>query len=1421
MEESKVWLEMHLHVELPNSSELEEFLRNGVILARLANFFAPECIPERKIYDFDYKQLKKKGLHFKYTDNIVNFFKALTYIGFPKVFYPETTDIYDMKNMPKLIYCIHALSYYLSKLGIAHPIQDLFGQVQFSDAELNKVSESLKKYGVQMPAFSKIGGILASELSEDDAALHAAILLINEAIENNDELLFLDRLKNPSAQLFGVNDECRNDYFVKMSKMRSEKISKISGKENEVDVYDRILTQKEIQSCLSMINKEKKLIQITHAARINDENKLINCLTCRDLGARGVLYDNRDLYLKHMNKAVMKQSDDYIFDLETVNELVSKGNLDADLRKRVVQFVTALNEDIMELDCDKLNYYIEKYKVDLGDFNEQNIDSYVQWIKNALEIKIKDTNDLNVGLWFDEIKKCIFDANSAIKDSKVLIDTIEKLNQSGMSVNEMDLKQLDKWLNDLSLHGIVSDCLKLFANSIQETVLKQNFVEWNGWTEHRLIQNSLLFCYNYNDKKYLWFKKADLQENHGYINREKIQLLINEISTKHDYELYLIANTSQIEMIQSFIRAYQTRKAYLQRPHILTLQSFTRLLKVLNLYIKTNEFNKKNKKEIEALSTIFKSLLVRNQFKKQYSLFKNNIDKIQSIQNVIRAGLAYRDYNNLVHSDNPPCNAVCRFVRLLEVDSNDIKEENELERLRNNVIKMIKQVGDKENENRDFDVRIGLLVKNKLKLQDVIASNAGKSKKFSEQFLPTITKEKQVLVDKLGTLFYTLQMNPEYTAQLILRFFGDRNSKFIKETCFALYNYGTYLRDEYTLLKMFSRAMSLEVETKIESLQEFLRGDPLITKIVVNYYRNSKAQTWLEEIISDCVKDIVNNKYSINTNPLDIYKQWISQMETETGEATSYPYDVDTQTAMSYDEVKKRLSVNISNMKEVCTKFVTAITSSASKMPYGVRYVARVLFDSLKQQFPNEEESSYFKVISNFLYYRLINPAIVSPDTFNMLTSAEISAEKRKNLASISVVIQRSASHNFSVNSSSDNPMFTLNDYMANTWNKMVNWFNECIQIDTLETHFNIDEFTDQTAINRPELNLTIGQIIEVHGMLKNYIVEHNVSEDDPIVIAMNDIGELPNASDLIERKKSMADISEEQLSEMAKNVSFLLPLIPPKIQDQDNEQIKRHLFNETIKLVVDLMNFETTNNFGLLLNKQFSIAKEKEFAKLQTRRSESSSEFKQNIDVITPMLTLKETQEKIKENTLKLEELGIIIKSENYETLVMLVAKEIRNRRLYRKNRRFDLLRMRSALDNLNAKDKYLDEQKDYYQQYIQACVANLNTSKKSKSSKNKKIVKYNAAELYKQGVVLEVEGLPTHKFKNVQFEICTTEVPGTFLISAKLYGVSIDSMQLVFQDLLQLQYENVSVISMFDRAKINVNLLIYTINKKFYSKK
>ena len=74
----------------------------------------------------------------------------------PAIFYPETTDIYDMKNMPRLCYCIHALSMHMFKLGLAPQIHDLEGQLKFTAEEITAMQDTDIK---QRSLIDKISGL--------------------------------------------------------------------------------------------------------------------------------------------------------------------------------------------------------------------------------------------------------------------------------------------------------------------------------------------------------------------------------------------------------------------------------------------------------------------------------------------------------------------------------------------------------------------------------------------------------------------------------------------------------------------------------------------------------------------------------------------------------------------------------------------------------------------------------------------------------------------------------------------------------------------------------------------------------------------------------------------------------------------------------------------------------------------------------------------------------------------------------------------------------------------------------------------------------------------------------------------------------------------------------------------------------------
>lgn len=51
-------MEACLNEELPLPTELEEALRNGVLLAKLGHCFAPKTVPLKKIYDLNQERYK-------------------------------------------------------------------------------------------------------------------------------------------------------------------------------------------------------------------------------------------------------------------------------------------------------------------------------------------------------------------------------------------------------------------------------------------------------------------------------------------------------------------------------------------------------------------------------------------------------------------------------------------------------------------------------------------------------------------------------------------------------------------------------------------------------------------------------------------------------------------------------------------------------------------------------------------------------------------------------------------------------------------------------------------------------------------------------------------------------------------------------------------------------------------------------------------------------------------------------------------------------------------------------------------------------------------------------------------------------------------------------------------------------------------
>ncbi|XP_069734794.1 ras GTPase-activating-like protein IQGAP3 [Phaenicophaeus curvirostris] len=1608
LEEAKRWMEACLGEELPSPTELEESLRNGVLLAKLGHCFAPTVVPLKKIYDREQMRYKAAGLHFRHTDNINYWRDAMSHVGLPSIFHPETTDIYDKKNMPRVVYCIHALSLYLFKLGLAPQIQDLYGKVDFTEEEINNMKRELEKYGLQLPAFSKIGGILANELSVDEAAVHAAVLAINEAVDRGVVAQTMEALQNPNAMLLNLRQALAGAYQEMLHQAKLEKGSNARNRYLQVipegeDIYDRCLTQAEIQGNINKVNVHGALEEVDNALENQDAPALYCALQDPVLALRCLQRDNLDWYLEQLRmdreqKALElgyvdlleleeveagilvanKKGEEERAMLEAVsriNAAIRRGTAPATLealrdpaaqlpdvcplaaslyqhqlgllqrqhpRGELVQeelfvavemlsavalvnraldtrdpqglwsslvssalglsgvedanaqryfedllqlkgqrkeagseflswndiqdgvnhtnssvqdendrvlAVRLINEALMQTDPEKTLAALLLPAAALPDVNLPTARRYHHVLTRARRLKAQATEDDGAVLWWEEIQEGVCRANQDTVAARRMALGTAAINQA---IKEGKAAQTLRVLRnpDVALCGVVSACAPAYQEQLAALMAtkRQSGSEKPRWIRHRLADGAEFYL-SLQTFEGTWQRPRDGGLNTTHLSREEIQSVITRVTAEHDRERLWEANVAFVVKLQARLRGFLVRRDFVARRHVqreqwlaaTRIQVRWRSYKQRRAYLERLRYLQANADAAIKIQAGVRMWLARRKYQERLRYFRHNIKAVIKIQAFVRANKARGDYRMLVHARSPPLSIVRRFIHLLEQSQRDFWEEAEVLRLQEEVVKRIRANQQLEIDLDLMDIKIGLLVKNRITLQEVVSHCKKLTKKNKEQLsemmaidkqkgLKSLSKEKRQKLEAYQHLFYLLQTQPVYLARLIFQMPQNKSTKFMESVIFTLYNYASNPREAYLLLQLFKAALQEEIRSKVDHVHEILTGNATVIRMVVSFYRNGRGQNALRQILGGPVQEVLQDKtLSIRTSPVDIYKAWINQTESQSGQTSNLPYEVSPEQALSHPEVQRRLDISIRNLLVMTDKFVSAITSSVDKIPYGMRYVAKILRTSLVEKFPKAPLEEIDKIVGNLLYYRFMNPAVVAPDGFDIVdisAGVTLHPDQRRSLGSIAKVLQHAAARRPFEGENAH--LCGVNQYLEDTHHKFRRFISAACCVPEPEERFNVDEYSEMVVVAKPVIYITVGELINTHKLL----LEHQDSiapyHGDPLHELLEDLEELPTIQSLVgENVASSADSSAEQMLSQLSKMEISLTLtgkLVPAASSEENDT--RSLLLSTKQMLVDVIQSQPGDSLPEILWTRASEREEASHDHLMRRQAlqeaQTPAKLKRNRSLAANrQLSLEEKKRKIIRNLRRLESLGLVDSAHQYQEIIDELAKDIRNQRRYRQHRKGELLKLRQTLQALNAKTLFYEEQIDYYNQYIKTCLDNLAASNKV-SRKNKKLqtLHYTAARLFEKGVLLEIEDLPLSQFRNVIFDIIPCEESGRFQVKAKFMGIDMERFEMHYQDLLQLQYEGVAVMKMFDKAKVNVNLLLFLLNKKFFKK-
>ncbi|TAQ85433.1 hypothetical protein B7494_g6254 [Chlorociboria aeruginascens] len=1380
--EAKEWIEDILKKPIPPIVQLEEALRDGVTLAEIVE----ALYPERRIRIFHHPKLQ-----YRHSDNIAAFFRFLNEVELPELFRFELIDLYEKKNIPKVIYCIHALSWLLYRKGIVDfRIGNLVGQLEFEHHELEAMQKGLDKAGVSMPSFGNMGADFGVEPAPDP-----------EPIETEEERIDRELGENEMAIL--------------------DLQAQIRGAAVRMQLGD---TMQRLWDAERMITEVQSMIRGDFARQISEYRLSMRIFAINlQSGARGFLLRQR-------------QSDRQSFWKSGEGEILSLQNL--------IRAKKARDE--------------------------------VRVTKSQLRHQETMVRELQANIRGALARKRLAAQEKETRSMAGPIIGLQAAVRGMLLRNYVSEDQEDLWREEASISSIQAFARAMLTRgqvSLQEQALQASSPIWRAL--QAVSRGNLLRQKSSQDRTDLkkhseafttiqaFIRAAAVRQDvaetlsalkHEESSVQEVQTFIRGVLLRRnvaaDYEAMKV-ETLKITQLQAFGRASLLRQRTtgllenlrLHTAEIIQLQSVARGVLLRNDIGMVLGELEAEEESIIAFQAAARACLVRSRFQEKKRFFKENMEKVVKIQSFVRGRLQGEAYKSLTTGKNPPVNTVKNFVHLLNDSDFDFNEEIEFERLRKTVVQQVRQNEVAEQYIDQLDVKIALLVKNKITLDEVVkhqknfGGHSGNllvstSMVSGNQYdLKALNKNSRKKLESYQQLFFTLQTQPQYLARLFKRLreqgTAERDCKRVQTLMMGLFGYAQKRREEYYLLKLITRSVKEEVDG-LSSVQEYLRGNFFWSKLLANYNRSPRDRKYLRELLGPLILEniIEDPALDLESDPMQIYRSAINNEELRTGRASQRPLDIPRELAIKDPETRDMFIDHLRDLREICDHFLLAWEKLIHKMPYGMRFVCQQMFEALCERFPREPQQHLLQIVGNWIWKFYLQPTLTAPETMGVV-ERQLTPLQKRNLGEVAKVLGQICSGRLF--GGENIYLQPLNAYIGDSIDRIGIIFSAMISVSDAESTFDIDEFNDLYARTKPTLYIKMADIFSIHNLIATDLPHICPNRDDILREIVQELGSAKN------NETEMSGVSSTEIQ----------MILNPKLHDvEDPEAEVKALFMETKRCILYIIRIQSGPNLMEILvrpitreddQKWYALLRE-EFAEgSKTRGAYSDANTLADIK----SMSYKELKRTALENVMRLEQFGRISRHNHYQDILNAIALDIRTKSRRRVQRQRELDGVRLTLGNLSEKAEWLESQRKSYDNYIEQAMMTLQKKGKKRflmpfskqynherelerSGRKPKFgsFKYSAHTLSDKGVLVSWKGYSDREWDKINLTISCDEV-GVFFIEGSKGSIQMPgaSAQVPMDSLLAAQFANHQYMDLFEGCmRLNVNLFLHLLYKKFY---
>ncbi|KAF4574634.1 hypothetical protein EYR36_005982 [Pleurotus pulmonarius] len=1372
--EAQQWIEGCLGEELGfGVVEMEEGLRNGVVLAKLVRVFQGESAV-RRIYE-------APKLDFRHSDNINIFFNFVREIGLPECFIFELTDLYEKKNLPKVVYCIHALSHLLARRGMAERIGDLYGHLKFSDDQLQKTQKGLSDAGVPMPNFGNIQRELAKEINEEPE------VEVETEEERRDRLLMENEDSIIAAQSLFRGFLARKDQTNLQMRMR---------------LADRYVVKLQAQFRGTLARRAR-------AQHRQSQLQLLPWIISVQARARGVLF-RRQWYLKVRR---IKASVPHVVKVQAQ----LRGIL---LRRRFAKLKAALR---------KSNVSVTKLQSIARARIAQNAHNEI-----AKTFAIPLVHRSVVGLQAH--------ARGALARRKVarLYASLKRTEPYVASVQAQCRALLvrRRFHNQLAkLEDVTNVIIRIQAAARTFLAKKRLLALIRGL---RRATSTLVGLQARARAKLARQKHINLQKA---LVHAKTIVAVNSFQARARAAL---ARKRHQELHRELEFYY---------PEMVGLQAATRGALVRLEYRAWRDHLNSSYPVATILQAMLRGTLFRKKFRAKMEYFRVNLSKVVKIQSLFRAKETREQYRQLTMGTNVTTGTIKNFVHLLDDSEADFQDEIKVERLRKRVVESIRENQVLETDLNDLDVKIALVVDNAKSLEEILkarrrlggdsaAVHAARTSLLAAHSDPfsgaaSLDREAKRKLELYQQLFYLLQTRGDYLSRLFTELSADdiseENRKFTERVVLTLFGYGQDRREDYLLLKVFQHAIRDEVNGA-SSIEDVVTGHPMYMNIAVHYVRR-KQVIYVRDTLQGVIREVIDTEdLDLEADPSLIHRTRIDVEELKSGVPSGVRKNLPFHEALNDPATRAEYIRHLQVLQWWTEAFVTALTASIKKMPYSMRYLARETLSAVRERFPGASEESYAACVARLIYYRYINPAIITPETFEIVGKT-IDIGSRKNLAQISKILtQITHGREFTEDTPSYIP---INDYVTKAIGQMTSWLLEVANVADAESTFHAHEFLDVTAQPKP-IYISPNEIYTIHGLLSQHLAHLAPSSDDTLRVIISELDGVPHLNDELKDARDQA---------------ITLELTNRFAHVEDSEAKEKALWVQAKRGVLAILRVQPAQELVEALMRPVNEVDEQRWEEVLDHEMEN--EQVRTIDRRMPSTSGADGTYRLEDiRSLKfaavkaltisflldLETLGKITRNDGFQGILNAIAVDVRSKHRKRLQRQQEMENMNQALTDLSERKRNYEEQINSYHSYVESAISTMSKGK-AKSGWVVPFTKqwshlrnlqrsgqapqfgsylYTAKDLYEKAILLSVDQYSPRQFDKIHL-IISSNTPGVFnlLLESTIHGITsrLAGEDVRLEDLLQARFDNRSSYSLFNGiVKVNLNQFLYQLNKKFY---